>query len=217
MPLVGLNQFHETETRREQSFVSSNDRSCFDQVMKKQVTSLALVLAVGASVANAKNTNEDWKWKNLYYKSYGEWTTACEERSDDPAIKRCYLRYVDAYAQDPFGAFFLFVSIEKSGPQFSFEFERGTDFADDWKIHAGDQEVWAFDPDKCPIFGECILGTEDGIKFAKSLGSPEAELSISFTDREGRVLDRVWPGDNQFADSFKDLQTQTAQRGLLAD
>ncbi len=215
MRLVGPHQNHETATRIEQSFVSSPSASCFDQPMKKQAAYLALILAASAPVANAKNTADDWKWKNLYYKTYGEWTTACEERSDDPAFKRCYLRYVDAYAQDPFGAFFVFVTIEDTGPQFSFEFERGTKFTGHWRIRVDNQDIWNFDPTNCPIFGACLLSTENGIKFAKSLGSPDAALHISFTDREGRILDRVWPGANQFADGFEDLQMQTAQRGLL--
>ena len=172
-------------------------------------------MAASVPVAGAKNTTEDWKWKNLHYKTFGEWTTACEERSDDPTVKRCYLRYVDVYAQDPFGAFFVFVTIKDSGPRFSFEFERGTKFTGDWTVRAGNQQIWHFDPAACPVFGDCVLSTEIGISFAKSLASPEAALHVSFTDREGRMLDRVWPGDRQFSDGFEDLQTQTAQRGLL--
>lgn len=165
-----------------------------------------------SSLAMAKNTNDDWKWKNTYYKSYGEWTTACEDRSDDETIKRCYLRYVDAYAREPFGAFFVFVTIDDEGPHFSFEFERGTKFDGNWSVTASNGELWTFDPANCPFFGECVLSGDTSIKLAKTLASPNASINFKFTDREGRALDRSWPGDIQFADAFADLQMQTAQR-----
>lgn len=165
-----------------------------------------------SSLAIAKNTNDDWKWKNTFQKNYGEWTTACEDRSDDETVKRCYLRYVDAYARDPFGAFFVFVTTSKAGPSFSFEFERGTKFTSNWTVSANGRELWAFDPANCPSRGECILPITEGAKLVKALGAPDAALNFKFIDREDRVLDRYWPGDSQFSDAFYDLQMQTAKR-----
>ncbi|MEM9574195.1 MAG: hypothetical protein AAF870_03075 [Pseudomonadota bacterium] len=180
--------------------------------MKNKLLIASAALAAFSSLAIAKNTNDDWKWKNTHYKTFGEWTTACEDRSDDESVKRCYLRYVDAYAREPFGAFFVFVTTSKEGPSFSFEFERGTKLPSDWTVSAGDKQIWTFDPAQCPSRGECILSTAQGTKLAKALAAPGAALNFKFTDREDRVLDRNWPGDSQFADAFYDLQTQTAKR-----
>lgn len=180
--------------------------------MKKQILITFVALLTMSSMATAKNTNDDWKWKNTHYKTYGEWTTVCEDRSDDQSVKRCYLRYVDAYSREPFGAFFVFVTIVDKSPRFSFEFERGTKFTGNWTVMTSNQQIWSFDPANCPARGECILSPEQGATLAKSLAGPGAMLNFKFTDREDRHLDRDWPGDSQFANAFTDLQQQTAQR-----
>jgi len=180
--------------------------------MKNQIVLALAALIASTPLASAKNTNDDWKWKNTHYKTYGEWTTVCEDRSDDETVKRCYLRYVDAYAREPFGAFFVFVTIVEKSPHFSFEFERGTNFTGNWNVTADTSEIWTFDPANCPSRAECILSSEQGTMLAKALAAPDAKLNFKFTDREDRKLDRDWPGDSQFADAFNDLQQQTAQR-----
>lgn len=207
-----MHQHHKTENRCENSFVSRNFGNCLALSMKKQILITSAALVAMSSLAIAKNTNDDWKWKNTHYKTYGEWTTVCEDRSDDETVKRCYLRYVDAYAREPFGAFFVFVTITDDGPRFSFEFERGTNFTGHWNVTVDTNKLWSFDPANCPSIGECILSPTQGTKLAKALAGPSASLNFKFTDRESRTLDRNWPGDSQFAKAFNDLQEQTALR-----
>lgn len=180
----------------------------------KKIALLTLALAATPITALAKNTVEDWKWLNTHYATYGEWTTACEDRADDKAIKRCYLRYVDAYASEPFGALFVFISAPKTDLRFSFEFERGTVFNENWHVTTNGTQIWSFDPDDCPLFGDCVLDDTKSATLAKALASPGAALEFKFTDPHGRSFDRSWSGDQPFADALNDLLKQTAERGL---
>lgn len=163
---------------------------------------------------SAKNTADDWKWASDYYQAYGEWTTACETRSDDASIKRCYMRYVDAYAREPFGALFVFATnTAENGMRFNFEYESGTTFTKPWTVaDASGNEIWRFDPSACLSGNECAMTRTIAATFHNSM-TPDATLNFSFRDRIGRTFDLVWPAEG-FSQAVQDLIDQSAARGL---
>lgn len=182
-------------------------------MFERQLTAALLLCAV-ALPASARNTADDWKWASDYYKAYGEWTTACETRSDDATIKRCYLRYVDAYARDPFGALFVFgTSTQAQGLRFEFEYEGGTAFTKAWMVvDATGAEIWRFDPNLCLTANACVMIGDTAEKLRHAM-SADTALNMDLRDRVGRTFQLSWPATG-FAEALDDLIRQSADRAL---
>lgn len=182
--------------------------------MQSSAIAAIVIVALSALPSAARNTAEDWKWNSDYYQTYGEWTVACEDRSDNPAIERCYLRYVDAYARDPFGALFVFAtSTAEQGLRFNFEYEGGTTFTKPWIVaDTNGNEIWSFDPSLCLTGNECAMTRDTAATFRTSM-TPESTLHFSFRDRIGRTFDLAWPAEG-FAEAVKDLTQQSSARNL---
>ena len=177
-------------------------------------TLVASLLSVLMVSAQAKNTNEDWKWASEYYATYSEWTVGCDHRTDDESIKRCYLRYVDAYARNPFGALFVFVTdTNEAGLTFTFEYEAGVRFTKPWRVSKEDVTIWQFDPKQCPAVNECAITGEAAVKLAEMLNAEDVELKFVLRDRVFRSFELGWPSAG-FADALADLMAQSNNRKL---
>ncbi|MEO1746393.1 MAG: hypothetical protein AAFR13_07675, partial [Pseudomonadota bacterium] len=180
------------------------------------IASSAIALAIIASApAAAKNTADDWKWVSEYYATYGEWTVACEHRSDDEAAKRCYLRYVDVYSRDPFGALFVFITdTAVEGLRFVFEYEPFTVFRAPWTVVGADAEPgYTFSTSNCPrLGGECPIANDEAVALAAALRDGEA-LTFKFTTRTLTTFDLTWPSEG-FGEALDDLAARSDERGL---
>ncbi|MEM9999453.1 MAG: hypothetical protein AAF940_01115 [Pseudomonadota bacterium] len=184
--------------------------------MLRRLAPSLIALLTSATAVAAKNTNEDWKWASEYYATYGEWTVACDHRSDDETVKRCYLRYVDAYARDPFGALFVFVTRSgETGLRFNFEYERGVRFTAPWSVTENETPVYAFDPAGCPSGSECPIGGDEASEMAEAFSAANRQISFALTDRSRRAFNLAWPTDG-FAEALDDLTTQSEARNLQA-
>lgn len=184
-----------------------------DVMHHKTITLLGLFITVVAGPAAAKNTPDDWKWAPEFYKTFGEWTTACEHRSDDETMKRCYLRYVDVYQRDPFGAFFVFITTSDTGsPRFAFEYEAGATFSQHWRaIQDGDRK-WHLDPALCGSGGECILIGETAETLESAIRDG-ADLHFALRSENGQSFDLLWPSEG-FREAIDTLREQSRARGL---
>ena len=171
-----------------------------------------LAVAALALPATAKNTADDWKWVNTHYADHGQWTTACEDRADDASVKRCYLRYVDVYARDPFGAVFVFGTLESGAPSYTFEFENGTSFDAPWTVSVDGATAWEFSPGPCRFIGECTVDGARGAALTDALRAG-GTLAMAFTDGAGREVDLAWDGA-PFAAAHEELVREVAARGL---
>ncbi|MEO0544524.1 MAG: hypothetical protein AAFY99_11960 [Pseudomonadota bacterium] len=179
----------------------------------KYAMSAALLLG---SIVNAlgKNTAEDWKWASEYYATYGEWTVGCDQRSDDERVKRCYLRYVDAYARNPFGALFVFATANANdGLKFNFEYEAGVRFTKPWRVVNGSTVTWQFDPALCPPGSECALTGTAADNLADALNANAGEMTFALRDRVFRSFELRWPTAG-FIDALADLKAQSEARNL---
>ncbi|MEO1747138.1 MAG: hypothetical protein AAFR27_00715 [Pseudomonadota bacterium] len=176
--------------------------------------STAILSSAITASAFAKNTNEDWKWASEYYATYGEWTVGCDQRSDDEAIKRCYLRYVDAYARNPFGALFVFVTYtQDTGLTFTFEYEAGVRFTAPWQVLDGQAAIWTFDQSQCRRGSECAIGGDQASDLAAALSKESTAITFALRDRVFRSFELTWPSAG-FADALADLATQSKARNL---
>jgi hypothetical protein len=88
---------------------------------------VGLVVA-GLSWAVYQSAQEDPAlWKVDYYKPYDGWDLICDQY-EGTENRRCYLRYVDTYSLDPFGAAVFFIEHEKNaGPNFLIDLEPGSE------------------------------------------------------------------------------------------
>ncbi|MEL6200872.1 MAG: hypothetical protein AAFR39_00790 [Pseudomonadota bacterium] len=180
----------------------------------KTILSATMMLSATIIGSTAKNTNEDWKWASDYYTTYGEWTVGCDQRSDNDAIKRCYLRYVDAYAQNPFGALFVFITdTEDNGLTFNFEYESGVRFTAPWQVLGGEDAIWTFDQSQCPRGSECAINGKQASDLAQALSKDNAAMTFALRDRVFRSFELSWPSAG-FAEALKDLQKQSDAREL---
>ena len=124
------------------------------------------------------------------------------------------MRYVDAYARNPFGALFVFVTnTQGPGLTFTFEYEAGVRFTAPWQVLDGEVAIWTFNQSQCPRGSECAIDGDQAIDLAAALSKEKTIMTFALRDRIFRSFELTWPSAG-FADALSDLQEQSAARDL---
>lgn len=188
--------------------------------MKFPIAILLLLGAISPTLAqDAQGNDTPGDWVVTHYKPFGLWDSVCDQADRDGAtVDRCYLRYVDVFSPAPkFAAQFVFITPEKEGLKAAFGIEKGTLFkGEGLKVVNDGQEVWAFNPNKCLNFSECVFEGAEAAEFVTALSKPYSQNSIlisEFSDRHG--ADQVLEWDlSMFAEALSDFSTQSKERVL---
>ena len=149
-------------------------------------------------------------WKVDLYQAYNGWDLICDQYKGTDE-RRCYLRYVDTYSQDPFGAAVFFVQhSEKSGTRLSIDLEKDNHvtsaaFVTDGQLKP--TKVFA----SCSE-NSCVLESEQTSQFVIMASKAESwHLEIEEADGKERLLAIDL---SRFALAELNFVTELKKRGL---
>lgn len=177
------------------------------------LTGLCLHLASSTIAQDLQGRDTASNWRVKHHTTHGVWNSICDEREEYGALKqRCYIRWVDVYAERPkFGALFTFITPRDGAPTgqhvVMFGPELGTVFLPNgFVVKRGDDVTWRMTGTKCLLLADCDL-TEQQSKDALQAMLSGTEMEFSFVDKHLRRFDLIWSLDG-FSDAFETYQKQ---------
>ncbi|KIC08557.1 hypothetical protein RA19_19025 [Leisingera sp. ANG-M1] len=177
---------------------------------------IGLLIAGAAGAQDLQGRDTAGNWRVTHYSSHGIWNTICDEREEQGALKRrCYIRWVDVYAEAPaFGAMFTFVTPRGgAGGRHDVMFgpEPGTAFAaDGFRIDRDGRTVWQMQDRRCLLWADCSLDAEESAAVLQAM-QQGGVFHFEFTGRHGRRFNLAWPLEG-FAEAFETYEQQWRQR-----
>lgn len=188
--------------------------------MKSLITALVLFGAINPTLAqDAQGNDTPGDWIVTHYKTFGLWDSVCDQAErDGTTVDRCYLRYVDVFSPAPkFAAQFVFITPEKAGLKIEFGIEKGTLFKGaGLKVVNDGQELWAFDPNKCLNFGDCVFEGDEAAELMTVMSKSYNQNSVlmsEFSDRHDAIRMLEWDL-SKFSEAASDFSKQSQMRGL---
>ncbi len=177
----------------------------------------SLFIAGAAFAQDLQGRDTASNWRNTHHSSHGIWNTICDEREEYGVLKqRCYIRWVDVYADHPkFGALFTFIKPRDggSGDQHDVMFgpELGTVFLPSgFTITKDGDEIWRMKNAKCLLLANCTLTPEESDAVLEAMFSGNS-LEFSFVDPHFRRIDLEWSLES-FSEAFDVYTRQWALR-----
>lgn len=159
---------------------------------------LVLFLAGPSTAQDLQGRDTASNWRGTHHSFHGIWNVICDERDEFGTLKqRCYIRWVDVYAERPkFGALFTFITPRKNAPfgkhDVMFGPEIGTVFLPSgFVIRRNGEIIWRMRDPQCLLFAHCTLDPvrSDEVLQAMSIGS---SIEFSFVDPHLRRFDLIW-------------------------
>lgn len=181
------------------------------------LNAICLLLAGSTFAQDLQGRDTASNWRSTHHAFHGIWSSICDEREEYGVLKkRCYIRWVDVYAEEPnFGALFTFVTprenTETGLHDVMFGPELGTVFLPGgFVVKNNDDEVWRMTSTRCLFFANCDLNETQSDEILQAMLTGTT-LEFSFIDPHLRRFDLKWSLDG-FADAFKTYETQWALR-----
>lgn len=176
---------------------------------------IACVIAGGSFWAFkfSKPAINPWAWEVTYSQSHGIWNVICDTQMiNQQQLDRCYLRWVDVYAQRPkFGALFIFIVADVDKLSVELHPEPGTTFTSTgFQITDDQQATWQMSRSDCLIKANCKLYPKEIPTFLQAAKQGQV-MTFSFTDKYTRQYDLAWPLEG-FAEAITDLSAQAELR-----
>ena len=149
---------------------------------------IALLLPLAASAQDRSGADTASDWVATHFEPFGLWDSVCDERTEDGALRqRCWLRYVEVWSRDPFGASFVFLtpgSVEIGQ-------ERGVLTAPGGlRIERDGETIWEDGLLACRI-GSCTFSGADAATF-RAVASGGGTLVMDFRDPRGERRALRW-------------------------
>ena len=182
------------------------------------IAALCFTLANPALAQDADGNDTPGSWAVDHYKTFGIWKSICDSADlKGTHVKRCYLRYVDVYSEDPeFAASFIFVYQEDGKTAFQYAYERGTKFEPDGlRVERDGAKAFIVDERCSTTASGCKLRDTKSVTATIEAFSGGGALVQWFTDRHGKQQKLSWSLDG-FARAYEDYRVQLAARGLPA-
>ncbi|MEO0676955.1 MAG: hypothetical protein AAFZ02_05290 [Pseudomonadota bacterium] len=164
-----------------------------------------LMLATPALAQDREGNDTPGEWVVTHQQAFGLWESFCDERTTGDLLEeRCYLRYVDVYSQDPFGAAFVFVT----PGAVEIALGRARTVGDGVHITRGGETVWSLGETRC---APCTLEGEAASTLLEAFAAG-GTFHLDFEGRSGET--RLAWDLAQMADALDDYRAQSAARGL---
>ena len=182
-------------------------------IKKMIIAGLSCVLslaAVAALVWHFFIYKDPALWHVKLYQTYSGWDLICDQYQDTDQ-HRCYLRYVDTYSLDPFGAAVFFVQHSvKNGTRLSIGLEKGSVIQSSAFVGQGSTKKSAL-LNGCSE-SSCILDAGKTGQFMMSANKAEA-WQINFTEEHGEAR-QLMIDVSKYASAERDFITELKKRGL---
>ncbi len=177
---------------------------------------IGLLISGAAGAQDLQGRDTAGNWRVTHYSEHGIWNTICDERQEHGTLKkRCYIRWVDVYAEAPeFGALFTFITPrDGAGGAHDVMFgpEPGTAFvADGFRIDQDGRTVWQMRDRRCLLWADCSLDQEESAAVLQAM-QQGGVFRFESAGRHGRRFNLEWPLEG-FAEAFETYEQQWRQR-----
>ena len=150
-------------------------------------------------------------WKVDLYQAHNGWDLICD-RYEGTKERRCYLRYVDTYSQDPFGAAVFFIQHHsEEGTQLSVDLEKDNHvISSAFQKSDNEEETKLFS--HC-ISNSCVLDKEKTGQFMMLAARADLWL-LSIQEANGNSR-RLELDVSTFANAERNFVTELKKRGLF--
>lgn len=177
------------------------------------VAGLAALATTAVAAQDLQGRDTAGNWRVTHHSIHGIWNTICDEREESTGLKkRCYVRWVDVYAEAPkFGALFVFITPRDDGHDVEFGPEVGTAFRrNGFRVEGGSDVIWQMERVDCLLWANCQLTASESKAILDGMGKG-ISLAFEFSDRHGRAFELNWSLDG-FTSAFDEYEAQWLQR-----